>query len=510
MRKSNAGKHGIPVLAYLTPEPLSLLFSLRVQYHEARKQVTLMLRTPTAYLNGTDDDLAFVAQYDADNLRPGTAIDAATVHVPPARLAEIERYPTSSKTTTLTLSLEHPCPLWCPRLESLLPAPSPRAVESFNELVQFAKATTVHIVFDREWLSPEQQAPLRWLVKGKETLSGFPVGDYYARYYRRADWTVFGPLAEPLHKRGRRASDSPSSPPPYKRANVDDIPSPTELATSPASPRTPSPSKAGKDETDFQTRAISTVVQGHLAAVVGALLPSTLDERLAALLPTLFTLPASFSSGIPDSHSSQASPPSSSHTSHPLSTCTAPPPFDLTQPHHLTPLGLSLLPHLLAHLTPQLSKLHTTALSRHITYAASTHALELEESAQDFIAEIQQVGDQGVRDLQQQAGYVLDEVREKGSHVREEVAEELEDRVWEAGERVLGDVVRRLEGRVKSKASGLAQCGCTCACPCVTRDAGRLRGTDRVRVAWAKRGKGGYRNLGDRWRTVATGHARWR
>jgi len=204
MRKSTVGKHGIPVLAYLTSEPLSLPFSLRIQHNEARKQVTLMLRTPAAFLHGANDELAFVAQCDADNVLPGTAMDAATVHVPPARRAEIERYPTSSRITTLTLSLKHPCPLWCPRLEALVPTPSPSAVESFNELVQFAKATCVHIVFDSGWLSPEQQAPLQRLARGKEALSGFPVHDYYARHHRRADWTIFGPLAETPHKRGRR------------------------------------------------------------------------------------------------------------------------------------------------------------------------------------------------------------------------------------------------------------------------------------------------------------------
>ncbi len=194
------------MLAYLTQEPLSLPFSMRLQHNAARKQVTLMLRTPATYVLGAEDNTAFVAQYDADNLLPETAINAATVHVHPARRTQIERYTGSSHVTTLTLHLQQPCALWCPLQQVLIPTPWPAAVESFNELVQFAKATTVHIVFDSNWLSPEQQQPLQWLVKGKETLTGFPVADFYSRRYRRADWTVFGPPQETPPKRGRRGT----------------------------------------------------------------------------------------------------------------------------------------------------------------------------------------------------------------------------------------------------------------------------------------------------------------
>lgn len=239
--------------------------------------------------------------------------------------------------------------------------------------------------------------------------------------------------------------------------------------------------------------------------MVGTLLPSTLDERLSALLPTLFALPASFSSELSDSQSSQSSDPSPPNPSHPLPASTAALLHDLTHLHHLTPLGLSLLPHLLAHLAPQLSKLHSTALSRHINYAASTHALELEESAQDLIAEIQQVGDEGVSELQRQAGYVLDEVREKGRDVGVEVAEGLEDGLWKAGERVFGDVVRRLENSVEKQVKWSGSCECRCSCPCAASGAARLRG----RMGSGRTGKGGYCNLGDRWKIAAAASARF-
>lgn len=188
MSKSNPGKHGFPVLAYLTSEPLTLSCTLRIQHHEPRKQVTLMLRTSVSLHSAASQ--AFVAQYDADKLLPASE---ATVYVPEHRRSEIARNPSSSQMTTLSLQLSQPCVLWCPRVDGLLPAPEPAHVEAFNELVLLAKATTVHVVFDYHWLSLDARVPFQRLVKGKEALTGFPVHEYYARFYQRADWTIFGP-----------------------------------------------------------------------------------------------------------------------------------------------------------------------------------------------------------------------------------------------------------------------------------------------------------------------------
>lgn len=160
--KSNS-KHGFPVLVYLTSEePLSLPFTLRIQHHEPRKQVTLMLRTCVS-LHGADEQ-AFVAQYDAHNV---TVCDNI-VHIPEDRGDEIARNPTSSQMTTLSLQLNHPCALWSPRSEALLPASESVQVEAFSELAQLAKAVTLHLVFDYNWLSLDARVPYQRLVKGKE------------------------------------------------------------------------------------------------------------------------------------------------------------------------------------------------------------------------------------------------------------------------------------------------------------------------------------------------------
>lgn len=192
------GKHGFPVLVCLTSSPLSLSCTLRIQHHEPRKQATLMLRTCVS-LHGADEQ-AFVGQYDADNLTIGG--DGA-VHVPEDRSAEIARNSTSGQMTTLSLHLNHPCPLWCPRSEALLPAPEPAHVEAFSELVQLAKAVTLRIVFDYNWLSLDARVPYQRLIKAKERLTGFPVHEYYSRFYRLADWRAFGPV-EASNKRQRR------------------------------------------------------------------------------------------------------------------------------------------------------------------------------------------------------------------------------------------------------------------------------------------------------------------
>jgi hypothetical protein len=225
--KPNPGKHGFPVLAYLTSHPLTLSCTLRIQHHEPRKQVTLMLRTCVA-LHGancsddeqdSDNEQAFVVQYDADNLVYDSRFSAPTIHVPPTRLDGIVRDGSDGderQLQTLTLHLARPCPLWCPDTNVLLPKPEAAHVELFNELAQLARAKTVHLVFDRSWLSLAQQVPLQRIIKGKEVLTGFPVADYYSRAYRRADWTVFAPAqapaAGPSNKRARRGeTPHPSS-----------------------------------------------------------------------------------------------------------------------------------------------------------------------------------------------------------------------------------------------------------------------------------------------------------
>jgi hypothetical protein len=244
--------------------------------------------------------------------------------------------------------------------------------------------------------------------------------------------------------------------------------------------------KSIDDERDFQTRAITRVVQRHLPAVLADVLPAALKqilpELLPAMLPALFALPASFTSSYDssslDSDSSHDQPPQTSRKSLVQDL----PPYNL-RPSDLTPLGASLLPHVLAHVQPQLQKMHARSLARGVHRLHRDAALELEEEAEEYKAELAQVRDDGFEDLQQEAGYRLDEVREMGRDVAEEVGRdvaeevgiEIESVVRARAEKALRDVRRAVnEAALQQESTGV-----------------RRRGHRRV-------GKGGYRGLGDR------------
>lgn len=496
--KSNPGKHGFPVLAYLNSYPLTLSCTLRIQHHEPRKQATLMLRTFVALHGarrsndeqGSDYEQAFVMQYDADNLVYDARFAAPTIHVPPTRLASIVRAGTEdsddTQMQTLTLHFARPCPLWCPDRDVLLPKPEPAHVELFNELTQLARAKTVHIVFDRNWLSLAQQVPLQRIIKGKEALTGFPVAEYYSRAYRRADWTVFAPTpapaAKPFNKRAKRVSSPPSTPPPYKRQLLDPAyaGSPTEVATSPLSPR-PTLSTA---ETDFQTQAITAVVQRLLPSILRQLLPEVLPDILPSLLASLFALPPSFTSHASDtSKSSFSSSSSEQRRASPASyTFQTPRTYpealaSISPQRTLTPLAATLLPHLIAHLTPQLSKLHNASTKKWIAHAA----LEYNEDAEQHRLELQQLVEEGVGELVTQSGYALDEVRAQLHDVAVQAADLVGDYVRDEVEKHGQGAAKKVRWEIDA-----------------TRKAADIATKIKRAERRTGRGKGGYRGVGCR------------
>jgi hypothetical protein len=289
-----------------------------------------------------------------------------------------------------------------------------------------------------------------------------------------------------------KVSSPPSSPPPYKRKIVEheQAPSPTELATSPATVKSYredgfAAEKPIDDERDFQTRAITRVVQRHLPAVLADVLPAALKQILPAMLPALFALPASFTSSYDssslDSDSSHAQPPQTSRKSLVQDL----PPYNL-RPSDLTPLGASLLPHVLAHVQPQLQKMHARSLARGVHRLHRDAALELEDEAEEYKAELAQVRDDGFEDLQQEAGYRLDEVREMGRNVAEEVREMGRDVAEEVGIEIESVVRARAEKALRDVRRAVNEAALQHEFTEVRR-----RGHRRV-------GKGGYRGLGDR------------
>lgn len=472
MTNSNLGKQGIPVLACLTPEPLSLFCLMRIFHNETRKQFTIALRT-TARLHGAEGDQTFVAQYDADNLLPGTtAIDSATVFVSSERRSVITRN-ADPQITTLSLRLRQPCPLWCPRLEVLAPKPEPGSVASFNELVALAKSTTVHITFDYKWLHKDTQTAVQRLVKGKERLRGFPVEKHYAKPLRQLSWTVFGPTdavdaasapptyTEPSHKRPRQVSTSTPSPHLSKRQLLEQALSPAQLQSPTECATSPSVCANYQDEYDFQYQAISRVVKRHIPDILKEVLP----ELIRAVLPTLFSQPSSFDSS-----------------------------FDSTQTSHtpeLTPLGASLIPHILAHIQPQLSKMHTQALSSAF-HRREEAALEFEEDFEFHKAELTQIRDDSIDDLHREATDALHSARVKGRDWAEELVEEAEHAVHAK--------LRSLKARTLREANlSMVAAQKLWNVDGSSRIVDR-RSVGRVRRSWPRYGgKGGYRGLGQRW-----------
>ncbi|KAH6613077.1 hypothetical protein C7974DRAFT_428796 [Boeremia exigua] len=328
-------KDSVPVLAYLSSQPLSQSCRMRI-FHNNDSNLSIALYV-TVTLHRAAEQQVFVMQYDADNHRenrPAASHPPISKHIPIDRLAEYARH-VDPETTTLTLSLMQPAPVWCPRDQIMAPQASADSVVAFDELVELARATTVHLVFDYKWLTGAARAAVQRLIKGKLALHGFPLTKYFAKTWERKDWTHFAPASATAHsptpeasnKRARSVSGLSTPSPPAKRPLADNpiAPSPTEVASSP-----PEYAKPGS-EADYQTLAIRRVVLRELPAILASTLP--------AVLPTIFAVPDSDI----NCFASDAST------------------FSKLE---LTAAGAAFVPHLVAHLQPQIQDLMERAMSR--------------------------------------------------------------------------------------------------------------------------------------------------
>jgi hypothetical protein len=185
-------KQSVPVLAYLPSQPLSTPCYMRI-FQKDDKQLSIALYVPVT-LHGTTEEQIFVMQYDADNQRNRSpaALDSAPVYIPKDRLAEFVRN-TEFETTTLTLNLKQPAPIWCPLNQVMAPQAIPASAAAFAELVELAKATVVHLVFDYKWLTGTQQAAIQRLTKGKVSLDGCSLNKFFNKDWEVKDWTHFAP-----------------------------------------------------------------------------------------------------------------------------------------------------------------------------------------------------------------------------------------------------------------------------------------------------------------------------
>ncbi|KZM20796.1 hypothetical protein ST47_g8066 [Ascochyta rabiei] len=417
MSKSNNNqpKLGFPVLIYLAPSaPLSLSFQLRIQYNTELKQASFMLGTvASAFLEGASDEHSFVAQYDADDLDSNTLNNNNKVQlqVPPTRLDEIKRDTGTPHVISFTLRLKRPCPLWCPRLDALVPAAGLSAEASFKELVQLSKATTVHIALNRKWLTDEHKHLLQIINSGSEALSGYPVARYYSKFFNQADWTVFRPES-PI--------SPPSTPPDYKRANLNKSPSsipissPTDVATSPSHSQI-----AGflglhpqgiQNENGPQIQAITSVVERHLPGLVQQFLPYVIEQTL----PSLFALPNNFPSYT--SNLDTPSPPNQNQMPHPL---------------NLTPLGATLMPFIFDHLRPQVQQMISSSLNRGVNSRLEQALFHIGDRADENITDLHQAIESGIDDVLRERDGLMHKLRQEKEEAIKEMQLERDNGMYE-------------------------------------------------------------------------------
>jgi hypothetical protein len=181
----------ITALAYPLSDPTSLCAcTLVLRHDEQRRQATILLKV-TIPLHDLDGQHDFVAQYDADELKPGTTtLRPGTVSLSEAQQQKLARH-AKPQMRTLSLSLHKPCKVWCPRLPSIAPKPDFEA--SYRQLVELVKATEVRVVFDNNWLHKYLRQRFERLFQGEAALTGYPVHEYYNDKCNLADWTVFRP-----------------------------------------------------------------------------------------------------------------------------------------------------------------------------------------------------------------------------------------------------------------------------------------------------------------------------
>lgn len=155
----------------------------------------LVVRIPTAH----DTENQVVLQYDADILMPD-AVKLSTGKGQITQLQLDEILPVKSKgkkrpdIKTLDLSIKGPSPLWCSASDPSI-SPKPGYEPAFQTLVDLAKATTVHVVFDYSHVRKEYRGMFKAFSKATRHLVGYPVEALLVEQgLRKASWGVFAPI----------------------------------------------------------------------------------------------------------------------------------------------------------------------------------------------------------------------------------------------------------------------------------------------------------------------------
>jgi hypothetical protein len=304
--------------------------------NETDLQVAMSLQSPVP-IRGFDGKQTCTLRFEGDNLVPAqNHLGPIRIPLPQHRLDAIARHG-NPQIQSLSLTLKVPCSVWYPHC--LHGALAKHGVDvNLDAFVALSKATNVHVLFDSRWFKQDNYARLCTLISCTQELKTIPVDENFTRQYKERDSSSFGLVqdgdekagttiehgappsiedavydAPPAYtrvsgKRSRqsklsclntltsqsliqcsaRTSSTPESPSP-KRVLLLDVPSPTELATSPSSPSSPSPKPIAPTITSAHNldKAITIVLEKVLPDMLRTQLSDMLPGMLCALPATL-------------------------------------------------------------------------------------------------------------------------------------------------------------------------------------------------------------------------------
>jgi hypothetical protein len=186
-------KGGVPALALSsTDSPTPWPCSLTLLDDEEKNAFSVLLEAPIT-IHGIEVDQTFVLRFDGDNLKSGKmAIKYLNTPVTDASVKYMTREG-QPRLRMLMLTLKAPCAVWYPRTlvnqVSCLCTPS-------REIVDLAKTTEVHIVFDTLWLA--QKTRFRSIVQTSSQFSGVLVDPHsvYSRKHLQGNWQILRYVAD--------------------------------------------------------------------------------------------------------------------------------------------------------------------------------------------------------------------------------------------------------------------------------------------------------------------------
>lgn len=188
--------YDLKALAYPAPnpsvaEPVSPCLCSLVFLCDGGKLATLLLvvSMPTAH---STTDSSFVLQYDGDNLIPNNIkLRSSRGCLRREELQDVSSVAGDVK--TLMLSTKQSCSVWCPATTPEF-HPKQGSELALQRLVDLARATSVHIVFDFSQLHPPYKSTLKAFSKAARGLAGFPVEALLSKQgLRKASGEVFAP-----------------------------------------------------------------------------------------------------------------------------------------------------------------------------------------------------------------------------------------------------------------------------------------------------------------------------